>query len=222
MDFADVLAALANKEAPQVNIEPVHINAARRSLSFRRRAVSKTLSRLRVPDTIMKAVLVPEGIAHNEKSTTRTKKRKRQEPEHNLETSELTALLFVALAHRSWGDIESVLKVFGASLATLCLFERVHSTMVDAKIVSGERLCVFCAPCEKSVQSGNFVTGRYARMRHKVLRHLKAEDKNYIALIGSKHVEITEQTTFGDISDGERADIRLNVSRKRASRRTNL
>ena len=192
--------------------EPVHVQASRKLLRFSP-DFAGWVRRAKVPTAIIDRVLVPEGIY--KRATAKADFTSR----HMLAPDDMRAALFMALAHRSWSTIRTVLTAFKTTEAQLAAFKQAH-TYVSRSAIQGERLCVFCAP---STATGGMVTGQRARVHDNVIDTLKAKGlqhgHNLIALKtdgSGGHTEIKPDTLFADVALRGRADLRLSAKRKRA------
>ena len=193
-------------------LEPVHVQACRKLLGFSP-DFAGWVRRAKVPKAVIDRVLVPEGIYNVSTSKAEFTSRRM------LGSDDMLAALFMALAHRSWSTIQTVVTALKVTEAQVAALKQAHKH-ISRSAIQGERLCVFCAP---STATGDMATGKRARMHDNVLDTLKAEGlqhgDNLIALKLSGeagHTDIAHNTLFADIAFCGRADVRLSAKRKRA------
>ena len=203
MELDDIVALLVQGESDLGDVEPVHVQAARKRLRYAPDFVTWA-RKSALPAAVVETVLVPEELW----SCARPPKQPDFASRNILSTDEMRALLFLALAHRSWPTIKSLMISFGTAAKALEHYRAAHKCIPRAAI-RGEHLCVYCA---QLTAKGGCVTGLRARMKDNVLRTIGRPPGPFVAMKGGAHFDITPNTTFGDIAERDStADIRFNV-----------
>ena len=217
MELEDMLLVLKNGDQAALadaSVECVHVVSARRILRYSD-DFNVLIRRSKIDPLILNQVLVAEGIVDRTRRATCPA----YDSRHMLDKHDVLYLLFLALAHRSWATLETVMVAFKACRLRIEHFKNAYA-MMSRGAVRGERLCTFCAPI---TGNGDMLTGQKARMKDNVISTLATKGMHIqdtlIALNtdgNPGHTEITRNTIFSDIVHRRRADIRVYTKRKRA------